>query len=110
MSDPKYIPKDGGLYHSDGYRIPDDEPLMVFRGKDIGALSAICDYIEMLLGQPLNPVIDSHLKSSTERLNAFYDYQMENPNLQSIGCTKRSHADSYDHIIARAKDLLEELQ
>ena len=61
MSDPKYISKDGFLYHIDGYKLPDDEPLMVFRGKDIGSLDAICEYIEMLEDQPQNKVIVSHL-------------------------------------------------
>ena len=109
MNDPKYIPKDDGLYHIDGYKLPADEPVMTFRGKDIGALYAIVEYIEMLLHHEMNDVIMSHLLSSTERLQAFYDYQTNNPDLQSIGCTRESHHD-YDQIILRAKDLLEELQ
>ena len=45
MNDPKYRPVDGGLVHVDGgYRVPRDEPCMVFRGKDVGALLAIVEY------------------------------------------------------------------
>ena len=96
MNDPKYRPVDGGLVHVDGgYRVPRDEPCMVFRGKDVGALLAIVEYIEMLEDQPGgSPVIQSHLDSSLERLEAFYSYQANNPDLQSVGCSRRSHADT----------------
>lgn len=105
MSDPKYTPKNGGIYHENGYRLPDDEPLMILRGKDIGALGAICDYIEMLIEQPMNKVIHSHLVSSQERLKAFYEYQVNNPELQSIGCSRKSH-EGYKSFLIRAEKTL----
>lgn len=108
MADPKYTPTDSGIMHEDGYMIPNDEPLMIFRGKDIGSLSAIVDYIEMLQDQPLTPTIDSHLKSSAERLLAFYNYQVLNPDLQSVGCSRRSHADAV-LFLSMAKNKLVEL-
>jgi hypothetical protein len=52
MSDPKYFAKDGDFYHEDGYKLPEEEPIMIFRGKDIGSLDAICEYVEMLIEQP----------------------------------------------------------
>lgn len=95
MGDPKYTFSDDGIRHVDGYLIPEDEPLMILRGKDIGALNAIVDYIEMLEDQiPRTPTIISHLESSYERLVAFYRYQFDNKHLQSVGCSHRSHVDS----------------
>lgn len=108
MSDPKYTPKANGIMHEDGYMLPDDEPLMILRGKDIGALSNIVDYIEMLQDQvPQTPTIVSHLESSSERLLAFYNYQVNNPELQSVGCSRRSHIDSLYFIGRAAKKLTE---
>ena len=105
MSDPKYISKDGFLYHIDGYKLPDDEPLMVFRGKDIGSLDAICEYIEMLEDQPQNKVIVSHLISSVERLYSFYSYQKNNPELNSVGCSQKAH-DGVTRFFNRASEIL----
>ncbi len=105
MTDPKYKPKDDGLYHEDGYKIPEDEPLMVLRGKDIGALHSIVSYIEMLEDQPPNKTIVSHLASSLERLKAFHDYQVLNPHLQSVGCSRRSHERSFGFLL-KARDIL----
>mgnify|MGYP003384758886 CR=1 FL=1 len=108
MSDPKYTPTAEGLVHEDGYLLPDDEPLMILRGKDIGALSNIVDYVEMLQDQfPITPTIVSHLASSSERLLAFYTYQIENPELQSVGCSRRSHGDSIYFLKRAAKKLIE---
>tara|TARA_R110002050_G_scaffold282579_1_gene430582 strand:+ start:304 stop:651 length:348 start_codon:yes stop_codon:yes gene_type:complete len=103
--DPKYKPKQNKLYHEDGYELPEDEPLMIFRGKDIGSLVAIVEYISMLEEQTPNNTIHSHLKSSLERLNTFYLYQVDNPKLQSIGCSRKSH-DSYSLFLKIAKSKL----
>ena len=106
MSDPKYPVVDGKMSHIDGYVLPEDEPIMVFRGKDIGSLMAICEYVEMLEEQPQNPVIVSHRVSSLERLLAFYNYQMQNPDLQSVGCSRRAHEGAAAFLI-RARRVLE---
>ena len=109
MSDPKYTPTAAGIMHEDGYMLPDDEPLMILRGKDIGALNNIVDYIEMLQDQlPQSKTVLSHLKSSSERLIAFYRYQHENPDLQSVGCSKRNHTDSI-FFMKRARNKIIEL-
>ena len=108
MTDPKYTPTDNGIMHEDGYMIPNDEPFMILRGKDIGALNNIVDYIEMLQDQvPQTPTIISHLESSSERLLAFYTYQVENPDLQSVGCSRRSHVDSLFFLGRAVKKLIE---
>ena len=93
MNDPKYTPTDKGLLHEDGYLVPLDEPVMTLRAKDIGALKAIVAYIEMLESNPFTEVIESHLQSSLERLQKFYEYQIENPELQSVGCSRAAHPD-----------------
>ena len=106
MSDPKYPVVDWKMSHIDGYVLPEDEPVMVFRGKDIGSLMAICEYIEMLEEQPQNPTIVSHRVSSLERLLAFYNYQMQNPDLQSVGCSRRAH-EGASSFLMRARRVLE---
>lgn len=106
MSDPKYPIIDGRMNHVSGYVLPEDEPTMVFRGKDIGSLSAICEYIEMLEEQPQNITIVSHRASSLERLRAFYEYQVNNPELQSVGCSRRAH-DGGAAFLLRAKKVLD---
>ena len=108
MSDPKYFAQGDKIYHEDGYEIPADEPLMVFRGKDIGSLDAICEYVEMLQDQPQNKTVVSHLHSSTERLKAFYLYQVNNPELQSVGCSQKAH-EGVSRFLTRARNLLLEL-
>tara|TARA_Y100001938_G_scaffold150218_1_gene240151 strand:+ start:1089 stop:1415 length:327 start_codon:yes stop_codon:yes gene_type:complete len=107
MTDPKYPIKNNTQYHIDGYKLPDNEPTMLFRGKDIGSLIAICEYIEMLQEQPQNKTIVSHLESSLERLSAFYNYQKANPHLQSVGCSQKAH-DRVQYFFIRAEALLNE--
>ena len=109
MSDPKYFAKDGNFYHEDGYKLPEEEPIMIFRGKDIGSLDAICEYVEMLLDQLQNKTVVSHLASSKERLRAFYDYQIKNPELQSVGCSQKAHS-GVSRFLTRAKVLLQEVE
>jgi len=105
VPDPKYPVRNGVLCHIDGYEVPAEEPVMVFRGKDIGSLDAICEYIEMLEDQPKNNTIYSHLISSIERLNAFYFYQKQNPHLNSVGCSQRSH-EGITRFFQRAEEIL----
>lgn len=107
MNDPKYPVINGKINHISGYVLPQDEPIMVFRGKDIGSLSAICEYIEMLEEQPQNEVIVSHRESSLERLRTFYEYQIKNPDLQSVGCSRRAHSEGAAFLL-RAKRVLDD--
>ena len=105
MSDPKYPIINGKLHHISGYELPEDEPIMIFRGKDIGSLIAISEYVEMLEEQPQNETIVSHFESSLERLAEFYKYQKDNPDLQSVGCSRKAH-DRCFYFLNRAKNIL----
>jgi hypothetical protein len=107
-NDPKYYVLNNNLYHINGNKIPEDEPIMIFRGKDIGSLVAICSYIEMLLNEDFNKQINDHLISSCERLIRFYNYQMNNPNIQSVTCSKDNHKNSSLYL-NRAKNLIKEI-
>ncbi len=102
MNDPKYTIE---LCHTDGYIISPTEPVMVLRGKDVGALVAISAYIEMLEKEKPNAVINGHLDSSLERLETFYEYQINNPELQTIGCSNRNHGFAKDYL-AQAKTII----
>ena len=108
MNDPKYDFRNGKLRHIEGnYEVDKDEPIMVLRGKDVGALVAITAYVNMLEKERPNKVINSHLDSSLERLEAFVKYQIDNPNLQSIGCSIAHHTGSVLYI-TEATNKLEE--
>lgn len=80
MNDPKYDIVDGRLWHREGrYFVPEEEPVMVLRGKDPVALELIRRYLEC-------GVDDGHRVSATERLNAFASYQEKYPERTKIGC------------------------
>ena len=86
----KYQFKDGGIYHEDGYRIPDDEPVLLFRSKDLGSLSAISAYLDMLCEQYPSETIKSHLYSMIQLAEAFNEYQTRN-DVESVGCSIKAH-------------------
>lgn len=84
MNDPKYTIRDGRLWHIEGdYPIPDDEPVMVLRGKDPVALYAIACYAN-------SHTCEAHIRSSHERLDAFKAFQSANPDRVNTDCTKNN--------------------
>lgn len=86
--DPKYDFVDGRIWNrSGGYFLPDDEPVMVLRGKDQACLAAIFGYIECMEKQEQTPHVLEHIRTSRERLQAFLDFQTSNPERSGIGCT-----------------------
>ena len=95
--DPKYRPR---ICHEDGYPLDDDEPIMIFRGKDVGALVAIMAYIRMLENEAESPnkTINDHIDSALERLEAFYNYQINNPKLQSVTCSNKNHKNANKYL------------
>ena len=80
MNDPKYDILEGKLWHRAGaYAVPDEEPVMIIRGKDPVAIRMIEAYIAS------NPD-EAHVQSATERLNAFREYQEKYPERARSGC------------------------
>ena len=86
----KYQFRDGGIYHEDGYRVPDNEPVLLFRGKDLGSLAAITAYLDMLCEQHPSEAIKSHLLSMLRLSEAFNEYQHRN-DVRSVGCSLEAH-------------------
>ena len=86
--DPKYGFVDGKIWNKNGnYFLPNDEPVIVFRGKDQATLAAILGYIECLEKQDQTPHVLEHIRTATERLNTIMDFQITNPERDGIGCT-----------------------
>ena len=105
-NDPKY--SFGFIRHNEGnYLVDKSEPVMLLRGKDVGALACIVAYIDMLESEKPNSVINSHIDSSLERLETFLSYQLLNPHLRSIGCSRENHEHSAKYIQLAASKLKE---
>lgn len=106
--DPKYrFGQDDTIWHRESeYYVDPDEPVMLLRGKDVTALHACIMYVEILLDMPPNETVDSHLKSSFERLRVFYEYQ-KHSGVAGVGCSQKHHGGS-EKIIDRAEALLRE--
>lgn len=86
--DPKYDFVGGRIWNRNGnYFLPDDEPVMVLRGKDQACLAAIFGYIECLEKQAQTKHVLEHIKTSRERLGVFFEFQTKNPERAGIGCT-----------------------
>lgn len=80
MNDPKYEIRDGKLWHRlGGYAVPEEEPVMLLRGKDPVALAMIRIYLQ-------SGVDEGHAQSATERLEAFAAYQAKYPARTRQGC------------------------
>jgi hypothetical protein len=109
MNDPKYYPCCGRLMHTEGeYFIPEDEPIMMLRGKDVTSLAAIVAYVKELMRMEDTETVRSHLESSVERLKTIYKYQIENSDKAGVGCSQIWHSTS-DEILKRAGDLINEI-
>lgn len=111
VHDPKYqFGAEDRIYHRGGeYYVPESEPVMLLRGKDVTALHACLCYVNVLLEMDSSDVVESHLTSSLERLLAFYRYQTENPHVSGVGCSQKHHSGS-EKIIEEARLKLVELR
>jgi hypothetical protein len=75
--DPKYGIKDNKLVNmKTGKPIPDDEPVMLFRAKDINASDAIHSYAEECSNK-------KHVAAVMERWQAFSDFCDNNEEIMS---------------------------
>lgn len=78
------------MYHPDGYMIPDDEPILIFRAKDLGVLAAISAYMDMLIEQEPSGTIKSHLESMIEVTENILSYQKD-ASVKSVTCSQKAH-------------------
>lgn len=87
INDPKYAFQEGRIFSANGgYWIPADEPVMVLRGKDQATIAAIFGYIECLKKQTQTEHVKEHIRTATERLNTFIEFQTSRPEFVGIGC------------------------
>jgi hypothetical protein len=95
VHDPKYqFGSEDAVYHRDGeYFLPDDEPLVLFRGKDVGTLVALDAYRKFMEHVSAHAetahariVARAHADSIAERLVAISAFQADNPDRTGLGC------------------------
>jgi hypothetical protein len=80
--DPKYDIEDGKLINSaTGTPIPEDEPVFLFRAKDVHALGTIHDYSKRVYESITSIEITSsdHLCAINRRLNDFEKFKQDHP-------------------------------
>ena len=86
-NDPKYSFVNGRIWSVNGsYWIPEDEPVMVLRGKDQAVIAAIFGYLECLQKQEPKAHVMEHIRTSTERLKEITRFQVSRPDFVGIGC------------------------
>jgi hypothetical protein len=95
MHDPKYQfgSEDAVFHRAGGYFLPEDEPLVLFRGKDVGTLVALNAYRQFMEyvsehadTAHARDVARAHAESIAERLSAIAAFQQENPDRTGLGC------------------------
>jgi hypothetical protein len=95
VHDPKYQfgSEDTVFHRSGGYFLPDDEPLVLFRGKDVGTLVALQAYQRFMQHVSVHADTDharevarAHAESIGERLDAIAAFQRDNPDRTGLGC------------------------
>lgn len=104
----KYIFGENGgesMYHPDGYKVPDEEPILIFRAKDLGVLAAIAAYLDMLLEQEPSGTIKSHLISMIEVSEAIMEYQ-ENTSVKSVTCSQKAHASTIKELKSECEEAI----
>jgi hypothetical protein len=95
MHDPKYqLGSEDAVFHREGeYFLPADEPLVVFRGKDVGTLVALDAYRRFMEYVSQNAdssharsVARAHADSIMERIETIKAFQLEHPDRTGLGC------------------------
>jgi hypothetical protein len=95
MHDPKYRfgEADSVFHRSGGYFLPSDEPLVVFRGKDVGTLVALQAYREFMEhvaehadDAHAREVAKAHADSIAERIDTIEQFQQQHPERTGLGC------------------------
>lgn len=82
LHDPKYSFTQGKVLHREkNYLLPVDEPYYVLRGNDPFAPTMAHFYNETLKGEDPSDIVLGHIETSSERVEAFKNYQMEHPTM-----------------------------
>ncbi len=93
--DPKYrFGDDDSVFHRHGgYYLPHDEPVVLFRGKDVGTLVALDAYrrfmnyvAEHADTEHARQVARGHAESISERIDTIQAFQRDNPDRTGLGC------------------------
>jgi hypothetical protein len=93
--DPKYRfgEKDAVFHRAGNYFLPEDEPVALFRGKDVGTLVALdayrrfMDYVaDQADTEHAREVARAHSESIAERIATIRAFQLENPERTGLGC------------------------
>lgn len=115
----KYIFKSNGnggisMYHPSGYKFPDDEPILIFRAKDLGVLAAISAYMDMLCEQDTSKTIKDHIISMMCVTENIIKYQSDR-SIKSVTCSVEAHKSTLSMLnrdvrnaIQNARDTLSE--
>lgn len=85
------------MFHPSGYQIPDEEPVLIFRAKDLGVLSAISAYMNMLIDQDPSQTIKDHIQSMLLVTENILEYQ-ETKNVKSITCSIQAHKSTVKYL------------
>lgn len=83
------------IYHPSGYQVPDDEPVLIFRAKDVGVLAAITAYLDMLCEQEPSATIRDHITSMLDVTENIMAYQRDK-SIKSVTCSVTAHAGTID--------------
>lgn len=79
------------MYHPSGYQVPDHEPILIFRAKDVGVLAAIAAYLDMLCEQEPSATIRDHILSMLDVTDSILEYQSDH-SIKSVTCSVKAHA------------------
>lgn len=78
-NDPKYDFQDGRVISlSSGEPIPEDEPVMVFRARDLFSEDAIRGYLAAIAKSPQVPL--THVRAVVNRVEAFTEFRSSWPS------------------------------
>jgi hypothetical protein len=115
--DPKYrFGEDDRVFHREGgYFLPDDEPVVLFRGKDVGTLVALEAYLQFMLyvadnadTEHARTVARDHATSISERIETIRQFQLDHPERTGLGChtcpSGVGPADIREHLAALRSD------
>jgi hypothetical protein len=86
--DPKYEWHEGRVWNREGgYFIPEDEPVMLFRGKSAETPRLVRAYIAFMQAQEQTPDVIAHTESAQRHLETIERFQQKYPERVGLGCS-----------------------